>query len=908
MTKNARQSGKVYRFALYGRTASGKTCILTALAMNRVAHPENFTCDWIEQPTESLRSFNADPMFIQGREWLRQAKECLEVGDVPPPNPNQLEPFRFLFDFTAPERGAMQVELIDYSGELIDPSIGNDELAQRLRHHLTQMDGILVLAEAPHPGSDSAPLFEEIRRLKQAFQSLRGELQEGPRFPVPVVLMINKWDRRSEVEDHNPYELDHELIAFLQSEPEPPHRALIDTLQNAVTDSNFKCLPVSAFGDHEVASRAGPDGIPRMVERPKQVNPLPTYNLEDGFIWAVDRRNIIDLTQFRSRYSRIASWKFWQLFSGKTSPRALRRVGKELHLRFATGSPQAESVRRAVRRCSLIALTQLLVLFMLLSVGTLGTEAVIDSQHIRKAQTALANPSASREELRDATHWLKSYATSPAYRHLIAHQVFPRQRAAQLLEESLKERSKLAWKTLMDTEPEARYSLAVEYLEDFPNTEHAEDARRIVASVDRARKNRENQEAIQEFRTDFNALFALSNPPLEKARKLQERLHHMPPHPDAQDDGQYEALNLLRQQLTEKLVSLVKNQNEEMQRQNGHRLDTWEKLLEKTSREDLLEKLVRELRDVGLPFPDAANPEQMKKLAMLRQQAELKEAEEQQRQGWILFKKRYQALMDDHQPGLAARLLMERKPETTQLRGLKDDFRTQAPLAINGGVNRYVKSQSWAESVTWLERLKNDNALSTLWPQSINQIEKHLAEMRRRYDQDLYLQVKRYRDLEHVQQYLQLSPLQTMKKDVEQWKHYLTTSDKKQRLTLIWANCEWGKIKKRKSYNIRIELNGKTILEKNKVSLAPETTSGELGRATFEAKPSDIINMKIEVTLPRKTFFDKDENFGRGRYARTVLGLKGKRVELVGKSGITSYATFHLEGLAQAPPLPDWKE
>src|SRR5690606_30932204 len=102
---------------------------------------------------------------------------------------------------------------------------------------------------------------------------------------------------------------------------------------------------------------------------------------------------------------------------------------------------------------------------------------------------------------------------------------------------------------------------------------------------------------------------------------------------------------------------------------------------------------------------------------------------------------------------------------------------------------------------------------------------------------------------------------QTMKQEVERWKRYLTTSDKELNLTLVWENCEWGKIKKRKTYLIKIEVNGRTILEKSKVALAPETTSTDLGSGMFQAKPSDIINMKVEVTLPRKTFLDKDEDF-----------------------------------------------
>ena len=48
MVSNKHQ--KAYRFAVYGRAASGKTCILAALAMKCVAHPSEYTSTWILEP------------------------------------------------------------------------------------------------------------------------------------------------------------------------------------------------------------------------------------------------------------------------------------------------------------------------------------------------------------------------------------------------------------------------------------------------------------------------------------------------------------------------------------------------------------------------------------------------------------------------------------------------------------------------------------------------------------------------------------------------------------------------------------------------------------------------------------------------------------------------------------------
>lgn len=911
------KTGKIYRFALYGRAASGKTCILAALAMNRSAHPENYTCDWIEAPSH-LKKPKGDPStwdprrpetaFFLGQQWLRQARDRLEKGDVPPPNPNQLEPFRFLFDFTTPDQGAMSVELIDYSGELIDPGISDDELAKRLREHLTTMDGILVLAEAPHPDQSSRPLFEEMRRLKQAFQSLRGEMQDGPRYNAPVALLINKWDRRAHVIPTDQEAIENELQRFLHGNPEPPHRGLVDTLRNAVTAGNFKAFAVSAFGVSEIVEQPGPDGRPRKVERPRQISPLPAFNLEDGFVWAVDRRNAIDLARFQKRYSRLSSWKIWQLLGGKSSPRKLRKQSRLLQPRFGTESAERKNLEQAGRRCLLVEAMQFFLWLLLALTGALIAEGAQDSQRIREVQAVLDNPSASQEELTRASLWLDRYYTSPGYRHLVSQWFFPRQTAKRLLDESRTRRSGLAWEEITRADQDTRAFLAEKFVEEFPNSEHVEEARRIVEEAALSRKKRENREALRSLRAEVEALLAQPMPDAAKARAIQKKLEQLPLHPEAQDQQQFEERLGLLNQLSDRLVSLVKNQLEEKRRQNQLRLVTWQKLLDQTEREDLLHKLIRELEDMGLPFADVATKEQKEELALLRQDARLKVAKEQQRRGWLLFKRRYQGLMEENQVRAAARALMDHKPETPELSKLKEDFRSRALAALEVKKNRYLQAQNQAEAVKWLQLVRDDETIATLWPQGINSVERMLGEAKNSYDRALYRQLKRYKDLEHAQQYLENAPLNRMAAEVKRYADYLKMNQGELPLTLILDHCEWGKLKNRKSYVMKVELNGRTIIENRKVFAKPETTSGEVGRGKFNAKLSDIINVKVYLILPSKTFLDSDVNFGQGRYARTAAGLHKKRLELVGDNNVTSYAHFRLEGIPKEPELPDWKE
>jgi hypothetical protein len=50
---NSRKPKKVYRLAVYGLSASGKTCVPAALAMPRHSHPLGHTCTW--RPIDPLK-------------------------------------------------------------------------------------------------------------------------------------------------------------------------------------------------------------------------------------------------------------------------------------------------------------------------------------------------------------------------------------------------------------------------------------------------------------------------------------------------------------------------------------------------------------------------------------------------------------------------------------------------------------------------------------------------------------------------------------------------------------------------------------------------------------------------------------------------------------------------------------
>ncbi|TGO03327.1 hypothetical protein PN36_08205 [Candidatus Thiomargarita nelsonii] len=322
---------KVYRFALYGLSASGKTCLLAALAMPRYPHALGYSCTWLPGSKQDAHS----------QEWIKKAVESLSRREVPEPNPTGEEHFTFEYDFTGADHQTFRIELVDYSGELVNPNISDSELAKSLRQKFAEMDGILVLGEAPyrdqlghlsgHQKTRDAQTHQDLHDLRQTFSLLRGEKQEGAALDTPVVLLVNKWDRYSDIDSAHPDIEQGKLEDFFKSES--PHKGLNDVLHHSVSEDNFKAFPVSALGAGEFVRLENGD----VVERPKQVQPLNAFGLEDAFLWLAQRRDAIDLRDYQNNSIK--------------NVKQCQQDGKALLNRFPPNSAQAKQVKSVLGQC-----------------------------------------------------------------------------------------------------------------------------------------------------------------------------------------------------------------------------------------------------------------------------------------------------------------------------------------------------------------------------------------------------------------------------------------------------------------------------------------------------------------------------------------------------------------------------
>ncbi|MFT3784809.1 MAG: hypothetical protein QM770_01415 [Tepidisphaeraceae bacterium] len=336
------------RFALYGHAAAGKTCYLAALAMPRDRNPRGYACDWTSgdasypslpsrtdtAANEAWLAANPDKAALAtGRRWLEGAIDAMRVGKRPPPNDNSsVHEYHFVFRgeewIEPPPPAAPQprqpgqaepavrnyaVELIDYSGELVTVA-DDDEFTRRLRDHMREVDGLIVLAEASTFGPEFSRQSEMLHRMRIAFEAIRASKWDRG-DACPVALVINKADRLMAAEGYLPSVADRRAKIFLEGKPEPPHASLRDALRAAVGPEHFRVFLSSAFGHNDAS---GND--------PRQVGPRPTadgrlrsFGLEDPFMWMARQREDMLRASIDESLADAKPWQVWQVWAGRHS-------------------------------------------------------------------------------------------------------------------------------------------------------------------------------------------------------------------------------------------------------------------------------------------------------------------------------------------------------------------------------------------------------------------------------------------------------------------------------------------------------------------------------------------------------------------------------------------------------------
>jgi hypothetical protein len=865
MNGNKNKIKKVYRLALYGLSGAGKTSVLAALAMPRYPHPLGHTCIWRTIDMSSLKEevLMKDKQLMtlyRSQEWMEKAIQKLSEGELPEPNPIRDEHFIFEYDFTASTHQTFRIELVDYSGDLIHPEGSNNMLAKRLRQTFVEMDGIIVLAEAPFQTARiekllnnnnlcDGPTYSSLYPLRQAFSLLRCETPDCLTLEVPIALLITKWDRYSEIDYTHPENEQRKLEEFINSNPPPSHKGLCDVLHYSVKPGNFHLFPVSALGASECVSLDNG----KIVERPKQINPLNAFGLEDAFIWTIKQRDAIDLQHYQEQAS--------------SSFKKSRITGLELLTRFPKDSEQAKQVQSLLQTSQKKKVFHSLYLVIALIVLAFGIETTSDVINYRQHQAVLTNnpDTSTYEQLQKTEKWLIDYTTAPDFRHVISKRFFNQKEAHDWLTQLQAQKEQLLWRTIEEALEANHLSEAKKqaqaYLLDYPAGQYAETALEIL----------QRAEIRAEFEQKMQAGYFL-----EAAQLLLLQKNH----PDAQ---------FLKQLKLSFKVQVVKKITQKIEQS----LDTNDNAVEAINLLKEYTKLPSELQSKAgqLDIQKTFNTFFIRKVA---QQVKQAQNTQESLTGVINLVKEY------------ARLPIKWQIEDSK-REIKDIFN----LFIIQEVEKQLKEINLAVTT----QLLNEYASLPYELQS-HEGRREIAQLQRHLDEMLYESIIASRNEESIKNYLENAPLKTMEKEVAEYQLYLDHQKSIQfkELKLKLTQIYWGQeVKEDKDNIVQVFWNKKlVVIGKNIESKHNHRTTFHAVNQTNEpfrsTSPFEEVEVRIKV-VNEGLFFD---TVYEGTHEDSLIHLvKGFSIELRDIDDDTNektgtIANFEIEGYPKEPYLPPW--
>lgn len=459
---------RYYRFGLCGLTSGGKTCLLAAMSLPRVAHPRGLTATLL--PVSKA----AEQHLKDGWQWVDKARDALRAELVPAPNPHTGR-LTLRYKLTDGQQSEAFVELVDYSGELLDSRLSQSELAGQLRRYLAEVDGFLFIAEHPRPGEKSSELAGYLLHLKEALALHREEARGRGNAPsAPIAFLVNKWDRSGPLaRSQDAHDVESaRLDTFLHAEPAPPHAGLLAELR-AASSGGCRAFPVSAFGE---AVREPGEKPGEFTEKPACVAPeLPSFGLEEPFLWLVEQRDRRDADEIEaSSCEPDLWWNVWRAFW-------CRQKAHQIAARMSHASPESSRLLRVRRRLRVRFASHLALLTLL----WLGIELSSDAIGLRHARSAMANPADSGGWIRAET-WFTDYAESRPWSHLLHHKFFlSKSNAATELQSARAQRDEKSWAAVMTpADDTTRAALARDYVDQFPQGTHRADALQFLADAE----------------------------------------------------------------------------------------------------------------------------------------------------------------------------------------------------------------------------------------------------------------------------------------------------------------------------------------------------------------------------------------------------------------------------------------
>ncbi len=905
---------QIRRIALIGRSGSGKTCILAALAMAREAHPDGLSATWIEFPPwiarpagkwETWPPNSLAYSYAAGADFLDKACTALANQKVPKQTPPTVLRLVFTFTVQLPVPRTVLIEFIDYSGEWVDPNRLREEAdTDILKRYQRDSDALLVLAEVPAPGNESE-LTKDLARLQRAFALLQNEPGGNHRQRI-VGLLLNKYDRR--IPHGSPAQAPSkaDVEGFLHSKPEPYHRALRDSIRSEkVTEETFG---LSAFGRSESEEIVDEQNKKVRRERPCQFSPLQSFGLEDPFLWAVQERDIADAEAFAERCSQHKLFVI-RRHDGPKSNVAAIKAGRTLLKRLRPSSEEANKVSRGMTRCfSILVQRTVLAASLVICLG-LSVDSLIARSESHDAFAALRDPNTNRKKQADALEWMANYAKSPPYRHLFYRLVLSSTDATKARTDWLDQRVDADWKTVLAAEPNVQPKLAQAHLELFESSPYRSQAAKIVETAKLEKLEAEARSLIDSV---LRSLKANEQPTQAQFDELGARLDGVSTEArllNGVRDAYTGAKSLIAGRRTE---SDIKDLTEK-RKAIDNALISHQKRIAESDEANLLHSLQDDVDRISKsPSASFEQKDRAQRLfERVRDRLPLVDLKEKTTQDLLS--------RDTTSIGRAAQRVVDFKPVPP----IADEFKTWRAMFCTDALSKLLdraegfasKGDNWETAISVVDPSRGEASklYPLLDPGQQDRIRGSITKIRLGQDDYLWGRFREAQTPPNLDRYRKAArdgESQPMRAEAEKWRQYF-----EKKIEVTDFDIQIAEVNVKNGYSgwamIEVTGDGSKWIETD-WSHAPEMNNGyaykDVARKTLAKKKlEDRVSFHVNIDVFWRTGA-KHGNNGTKTFVASPLEMDGKTVVLEGDFSPATEVTFRVVGgIPDKPPLPAWR-
>lgn len=848
-----------YRFVLYGRSGSGKTCVLATMARGALGPSNGLTCTRLPVDLPNSPDDPEARALHDGKQWIDDAVAALERGDLPSPNRPEDPGCSPLVDFElgSPDRGTVLVRTIDYSGELINPEDESDpeSLVTKLKERLRQFDGLIVMAEAPRASAGNAANaggFQDgyLRILSEAFASLnKADLV----LNLPVALMITKWDRFSAIDPNKPEEEIRKLAEFFDRNPR--YATLRDRIRNATAlqagetasqaSGEGTAIPGGLQYGNSAVFASSAFGRPVLQDGKEKPSPADgfSFGLLEPFLWMANRRDALDADEVERRWQ--AGSKVWWLpwpFSGR---KTLLRDTNGFLRRMPPSSPAAAKLRSIRRGLWMVAAASWLLILLISAVFVDSGWGIFCRYRFHAHKTIAALPEASPRQLREARDFFSRYSSSSFYNGLLPWA--PSRSQAEQEAKSLRKRiDDLAWQAVTSAlAPGDKHDKAQQYLKDNPNGSHVAEAQSIVSQFQADKQLWDNQQWIADRDRDLD--IAKDETSLNN---LYEKLQEGFPHPGAANDDQKSTLEELKKQYAAKVREL-----------------DWERY-RKTVETAILEGNWLEASQQLAKPPDPTNPD-------------------------------WKTLLQDFATKLPP--------------GVENEIRDRAEEGKFPDARNYL--QQTLEAARSLEAAlrRSESELADAVLEATRRLNAVAQELDRYHDDVLYARLFKEKSKVACERYIQEVPDGKRKGAAEAYLQYLKELERPRtwqvELRVQWdrryAPWDWSP----SEHTIGVFADANQVARFDDIPATPGYISGPIGRFPIQNKSFDQ-SVEMEVWIQEIDFFTAPDDAGSGSRTikiREMATNDGARISLRPDGGGTfeNVAWLKIVNMPNTPDLPE---